>query len=102
MLILQMPCGGLAGLYSGSFRDVRHPGRRWRTSRPGIEPVIGHDRADPFRRLPMRLVAAFRQLACIVGRRFPVPALRALRMDDEKKRKKEFNNHYECEYYLHL
>ena len=27
-------------------RDVRHPGRRWRTSLPETEPIIGQDRAD--------------------------------------------------------
>ena len=58
-----------------------------RSCRP-VEPIIGRDRADPFRRLPMHLVAVFRQLACIVGSRFPVAALRALRRDDEKNAKK--------------
>ena len=32
-----------------SFRDVRHPGRRWRTSLPDTEPIIADDRADLFR-----------------------------------------------------
>ena len=72
----------------GVVSDVRHPGRRWRTSRSGIEPIIGQDRADPFRRLRVCLVAALRQLACIVGCRFPMPALWTLRRDDEKNAKK--------------